>query len=108
MIKINPNCRNGEHSFIPAVTHVDGRDNIVTSLVCQHCLYYVNEDTWFNHLQEHYKIEPKEALPTAGTDVKPVLEPVTSSVNKKPTQSYAGKRRGPKPKAQGKIQGLDI
>jgi hypothetical protein len=108
MIKINPNCKNGEHTFIAAVTHIDGRDHVVSCLVCQHCLYYVNEDSWFNHLKDNFSNEPKEASPTAGADAKPVLEPISRPSNKKPIQSYPGKRRGPKPKVQGKIQGLDI
>jgi hypothetical protein len=108
MIKINPNCKNGEHTFIAAVTHIDGRDHVVSCLVCQHCLYYVNEETWFNHLKDNFSSEPKQTVAAAATDIKPVPDVINGTINKRPTQTYPGKKRGPKPKIQGKVQGLGI
>jgi len=69
-IKITRNCASGEHTFIPALTRTDGHEHIVTSFVCQHCLFYVFEEVWYEHIKENFSNEPKvttEPLPDAGT-----------------------------------------
>jgi hypothetical protein len=108
MIKLNPNCRNGEHLFIPAVTHIDGRDHVVSALLCQHCLYYVSDKAWYEHLQEHFKSEQKETISTEPRNIKPMLASARSSVVTNIERPANRKKRGPKPKAKGKIQGLTL
>jgi hypothetical protein len=105
-IKITRNCQNGEHTFIPALTHTDGRDHFVMAFVCQHCLFHVNEKEWENHIKENFTNERKE----------PTEEPLFNAESLPPLQhqriagleyaecqkqTYPGKRRGPKPKKQG-------
>jgi hypothetical protein len=109
-IKITRNCQNGEHKFIPALTHTDGRDHYVMAFVCQHCLYHVGEKEWENHIKEHFTSDPQEALlARESSSFESVSAAPYSGATpmqfdekfQKTEQSYPGKRRGPKPKKQG-------
>lgn len=121
-IKIMRNCQNGEHVFIPALTHqvnlgADEHDLFVTAFVCQHCLYYVSDDVWAAHLQNSYMCNEPE--PANELDqIKPKIEEVKkdsivgtgtggggsnfkSAIEPKKIESklpYPGKKRGPKSK----------
>jgi hypothetical protein len=106
-IKITRNCQNGEHVFIPALKHTDGRDQFVMAFVCQHCLYHVSLDEWENHIKDNFTNEPQIAEPEPEDPVKSVsVSTISPTIIKQHQQSYPGKKRGPKPKAQGKIEGL--
>lgn len=89
-IKITRNCLNGEHVFIPANTHIDGRDHIVTNFVCQHCLWLISEQEWIDHLQANWA--------PAKSEIKPIPKAAIKELPKVENNSYPGKRRGPKPK----------
>lgn len=113
-IKINTNCKNGEHTFIPANTYVDGRDHRVTSFVCQHCLQGVSDEEWSAHLntitlENNVSLSLPPVIPLSQEEQN-ILLGIRKSVagdiyNTKTQQFETPKKRGPKPK-QKEIEGL--
>lgn len=101
-IKINTNCRNGEHVFIPANTYVDGRENIVIKWVCQHCLFTVGaKSQWEEPDLEELAVTQNQVEEFEMDKFKGAQEePVTL----KNIELETPKKRGPKPK--GEIKGL--
>lgn len=95
-IEISTNCKNGEHVFMPASTLTEGRENLVTSFVCRHCLQGVSNNDWNAHLKmledqeiakAHFEMERMiESQKIAALNVTQIDEPI--------------KKRGPKAKAK--------
>lgn len=100
-IEISTNCKNGEHVFIPASTLTEGRENIVTSFVCRHCLQGVSNNDWNLHLQ---KIE-NQALAKARLEMEKMCESKSIAALNVTQIDEPIKKRGPKPK-QKEIEGL--
>lgn len=113
-IKINPNCKNGEHVFIPSSNLTEGRENFVTSFVCQHCLWGVSNNDWIEHLnkirEEESELREKMEAIKRQEDENREIEKLTIEAFERDALQEAKnettKKRGPKPK--GKIEGLQI
>jgi len=106
-IKINTNCRNGEHVFIPANIFVDGHDRIVTSFVCQHCLEGVSQSEWLMHVNQIQSHREEQEAIRAGLYQAAMMAQSQTGAEILPTETESNptKKRGPKPK-QKEIEGL--
>ena len=114
-IKINPNCENGEHVFIPANTCVQGRETFHTAWTCQHCLYHVSASDWDAHIRINFEksipgtyaecnADIKEEVVLRGSDVAKLLSKPEEPKREESKLPYPGNKRGPKPK--GTVKGL--
>lgn len=65
-IKQHHNCSEGRHVFIPTRWQADitKQQRWVTEFSCQHCLYFVSSEEWYDILNEKYVSRSPEELNT--------------------------------------------